>query len=141
MISPQRITSALGFAGLIPFVIPALLVVAGSNQAGLAASIAEAYAFGIICFLAGSWWGIALLPGHRAALLLSNLYFLIAFFTFLFALPWWSLIAAVLLSGIFFVELNASMLPAFPEHYRKLRAALTLIASASMLAIHFFRQG
>jgi hypothetical protein len=139
MISSQLITTGLGFLGLVPFVIPAWLVVAGSGHADLSASIAETYAFGIICFLAGSWWGMVLSPGHRAALLLSNLYFLAAFFIFLFALPWWPLAAAVLLIGIFVAELNASLFPAFADHYRKMRTALTLIASASMLAIHLAR--
>jgi len=139
MISSQLITWALGLVGLIPFVIPAFLVVAGSGHADLSASIAETYAFGIICFLTGSWWGMALTPGHRAALLLSNLYFLAAFFIFLFALPWWPLAAAVLLIGIFVAELNTSLFPAFPDHYRNMRMALTLIASVSMLAIHLTR--
>ena len=141
MISPQLVTVALGFAGLIPFVIPALLVVTGSDHADFSASIADIYAFGIICFLTGSWWGMALTPGHRAALLLSNFYFLTAFFIFLFALPWWPLAAAVLLIGIFVAELNASLLPEFPGHYRKMRTFLTLVASVSMLAIHLSAQG
>jgi hypothetical protein len=51
----QRIAGALGYAGLIPFVIPAVLVIAGSDHADLSTSIAEIYAFGIICFLTGSW--------------------------------------------------------------------------------------
>ena len=139
MISVQIIYRVLGYAGLIPFVIPAYLVVAGSAHAGLSVAIAGAYAFGIICFLTGSWWGMALTSGHRAPLLMSNLYFLVAFFIFLFALPWWPLASAVLLIGIFVAELNTHLFPEFPALYRKMRTTLTLVASISMLAVHLFR--
>jgi hypothetical protein len=97
---------------------------------------ARSYAFGIICFLTGSWWGMGLLPGSRPALLLSNLYFLIAFFIFLFAVDVWALAAAVLLIGIFLAEQRSSLFPEFPASYRVMRTMLTLIASASMLTIH-----
>jgi hypothetical protein len=48
MISVQIIYRVLGYAGLIPFVIPAYLVVAGSAHADLSVAIAGAYAFGIL---------------------------------------------------------------------------------------------
>lgn len=137
--SQHRITRILGYAGLIPFVVPALLVALESEYSELMISAAGAYAFGIICFVTGSWWGIALQPGSRSALLLSNLYFLVAFFIFLFALQWWALAAAILLMSIFFAEQNTSLFPAFPEHYRKLRTVLTLVACSSMLVIHLAR--
>jgi hypothetical protein len=73
MISSQRIMLLLGYAGLIPFVAPALAVVIDSQYSNLALRIAEAYAFGIISFLTGSWWGMALTRDHGKALLLSNL--------------------------------------------------------------------
>lgn len=137
MTATQRITNALGYAGLIPFVVPALLIAVDYKDSALLASLVNAYAFGIICFLTGSWWGMALLPGSRAALMLSNLYFLIAFFIFLFANQVWSLAAAVLLTGIFLAEQYSSMFSEFPRHYRSMRTYLTLVASASMLAVHF----
>jgi len=139
MISVQTIYRMLGYAGLIPFVIPAYLVVTGSAHTNLSVTIAGAYAFGIICFLTGSWWGMGLTSAHRAPLLLSNLYFLVAFFIFLFALPWWPLASAVLLIGIFVAELNRLLFPEFPGLYRKMRTTLTLVASISMLAVHLFR--
>jgi hypothetical protein len=130
------VINTLGYAGLIPFVVPALLIVFGSEHSPFLISLAGSYAFAITCFLTGSWWGMGLLPGSRPTLLLSNLYFLIAFFTFLFAVEVWALAAAVLLVGIFLAEQRSSLFPEFPASYRVMRTVLTLIASASMLAIH-----
>lgn len=136
MSSSQRVINTLGYAGLIPFVIPALLIILGSEYSQFLTTLVGSYAFGIICFLTGSWWGMGLLPGSRSALLLSNLYFLIAFFIFLFAIEVWVLASAVLLIGIFLAEQRSSLFPEFPASYRVMRTMLTLIASASMLAIH-----
>lgn len=136
MTSTQRVTNTLGYAGLIPFIAPAALIVAESEHAAFLISFTGAYAFGIICFLTGSWWGMALAPGSRSALLLSNLYFLIAFLIFLFANPVWPIAAAVLLTGVYLAEQHSSLFSEFPETYRKMRTVLTLIASVSMLAIH-----
>lgn len=132
----QRITSLLGYAGLIPFVIPALLVLSGSEYSELSLTIAGAYAFGIISFLCGSWWGMAFDNGSAKALLLSNLYFLTALSLFLFASRWWPLAAAILLMSILLAEQNSTLFPRFPDSYRKMRALLTLVASASMLTLH-----
>jgi len=137
MFSSQRVINTLGYAGLIPFVIPALLIILGSEHSQFLTSLVASYAFGIICFLTGSWWGMGLLPGSRSALLLSNLYFLIALFIFLFAFEVWALAAAVLLIGIFLAEQRSSLFPEFPASYRAMRTMLTLFASASMLTIHW----
>lgn len=136
MSSAQRVINSLGYAGLIPFIVPAAMIAANSEHSAFLINFSGAYAFGIICFLSGSWWGMALVPGSRSALLLSNLYFLIAFFIFLFAGQVWSIAAAVLLIGIYLAEQHSSLFPEFPKTYRKMRALLTLLASVSMLGIH-----
>ena len=136
MTGAQRITGLLGYAGLIPFVIPALLVVSASEYAELSLTVAGAYAFGIISFICGSWWGMALHNGSTKALLFSNLYFLTALLIFLFASRWWPLAAAILLMSILFAEQNTTLFPGFPDSYRKMRVSLTLVASASMLTLH-----
>ena len=133
------IIKALGYAGLIPFVIPAIVVMANIGDAEIATLIAETYAFGIICFLTGSWWGMAAKPGNHATIMLSNGYFLIAFMVLILAQQWWSLAASILLVGIFILEGSKSLFPALSDDYRKLRAILTLVSSASMLAIHLAR--
>ncbi|MFT5663041.1 MAG: hypothetical protein ACI9JR_000422 [Gammaproteobacteria bacterium] len=132
----QSISNSLGYAGLVPFIVPAGMIVADSEHATFLISFTGVYAFGIICFLCGSWWGRALTHGSRSALLLSNLYFLIAFFGFLFANQVWPIAAAVLLMGIYLAEQHSSLFSGFSETYRKMRTILTLIASVSMLVIH-----
>ena len=132
----RPVIQLLGIAGLIPFVAAALLVFLDSQYATLMRSLGEAYAFGIICFLCGSWWGMVLNSGPRWTLVLSNAYMLIAFFVFMLARDWWPLAAAILLMSILVTELNGAKFPALANHYRKLRSILSMVASASMLTLH-----
>ncbi len=134
--SSTRVTGLLGYAGLIPFVVPALLVLGGFGRAELWQSIAGAYAFGIIAFLTGSWWGLALVPATRSVLLLSNAYFLLALACYLSATHYWPLAAALLLLAIYITEQHTTLLPGFAQDYRKLRGILTLVAGGSMLALY-----
>ena len=137
--SAHSIIKTLGYAGLIPFVIPAILVTFDIYDSAFATLVAETYAFGIICFLTGSWWGMASAPGNKVVIMLSNVYFLVAFLILLLAQQWWSLAASILLVGIFGLEWSRSLFPALSDEYRKLRAILTLVSSASILAIHLAR--
>lgn len=127
----------LGYAGLIPFVVPAILIVADTGPLPILLWIVNAYAFGIVCFLTGSWWGMALNSGRPEALLLSNLYFLAAAAVFVFAPAWWPLIAALLLVALYLAEQHTALFPPSGAAYRRLRALLTVGASVSMLAVHF----
>jgi len=136
MNSSMRTIRLLGYAGLIPFIIPALLVVSASEYAQQSLSFAAAYAFGIISFLCGSWWGVALDSGSSKALWISNLYFLTAIVIFVFAPWWWPLAAAVMLIALLCAEIYSGLFPEFTAAYRKMRVLLTLVAAASMLAIH-----
>jgi len=136
MTSARSVTNSLGYAGLIPFIVPAAMIAANSEHSAFLVSFTGAYAFGIICFLTGTWWGMALAPGSRSALLLSNLFFLAAFFIFLFVNQVWPIAAAIVLVGIYLAEQHSSLFSEFPKTYRKMRTVLTLLASVSMLAIH-----
>jgi hypothetical protein len=132
---PKNIRRALGYAGLLPFVVPALLVASGSGHAESAAAVAGVYAFGIVSFLCGSWWGFALTPSRSAIPLLSNAFFLFALGGFLLVPGWWPLIASLLLAALYLVERDASAMPSFEDDYRALRRNLSLIASLSMLTV------
>ena len=136
MTRSRPVQNLLGFAGLIPFVVPAVLVVVQSRWAPLALDFGQAYAFGIISFLCGSWWGMGLQQDNSKALWLSNLYFLVALFIFVFAAQWWSLAAAILLMSLFFAENSSSLFPGIGPDYRKMRAILTFVAGLSMLTLH-----
>jgi hypothetical protein len=130
---------ALGIAGLIPFVAPVLLMIAGSEHAAAAYVVAQAYAFAIICFLCGCWWGLSLNSDRRYPIILSNLYLLLAFFVFSLAPDWWPVAAPLILIGIFVTELNRSMFPGLPAFYRYLRAILTLVSASSLFLILLLR--
>lgn len=134
--SARLVTRMLGFAGLIPFVLPAFLVLSGSVHANLAVTFAHSYALAIICFLCGSWWGMAQVSATRATLWLSNAYLLLALAIYLFAADWWALAAALLLAGTWVCEQSERLFPAYPSQYRGMRAILSLIAAASMAVIH-----
>ena len=139
--STRTAIHTLGIAGLIPFVVPVILMISGSSHAQVAYDFAQAYAFAIICFLCGAWWGSSLGTDRRYPIILSNLYLLVAFFIFALAPNWWPLAAPLLLVGIFITELNRSMFPSVPAFYRYLRAILTLVSASSMFLILLVRPG
>lgn len=134
---PKGVMRGLGYAGLIPFVVPAVVAVAVPAQADMAVVIAEHYALAIICFLCGSWWGAARVSNSSAALIPSNVYLLLALALFLFARQWWPLAAALLLAGSWLFERNGRMFPSNPPDYLRMRGVLSLVAAASMALIQF----
>jgi len=137
--SAPSIIRILGYLGLIPFVIPAVLVVTDSIYSDLAIEVAELYAFGIICFLTGSWWGMSSSSKNCALILLSNVYFLIAFLLLFLAPLWWALAASILLMGIFALEQQKTLFPSLPPFYNQMRIVLTLLSSSAMFVIHIAR--
>ena len=139
MTSSRQVIHALGYAGLLPFVAPAIALALDIDHALLSLAVVNAYAFGIVCFLCGSWWGLALQQGHRAALVLSNALLLIAFFVFALANEWWPLGACLLLLALFAIEQGGGIATFACGAYRRMRAVLTLVAAGSMLAVHFAR--
>ena len=137
--SAPKVIRLLGYLGLIPFIIPAVLVVFNSDLSGTAIQVAEAYSFGIICFLIGSWWGMSCSNNNSALILFSNFYFLVAFILLLLFPLWWPLASSLLLMSVFALEQKTSLFPLLPSFYRQMRAILTILSSASMLVIHIFR--
>lgn len=137
MTGDSKTRALLGYAGLLPFVIPALVAVSGSSYTETAATVAGVYAFGIIAFLAGSWWGLGLSASPGKLPWLSNLYFLLALACFVLLPRWWPLGSALLLFGMLLIEHRSTSMPAFDSSYRDLRRNLTLVAAASMLTLQF----
>ncbi len=126
------ISRLLGYAGLIPFLLPVVLVVSGSTYGPVSIQMVGGYALAIICFLCGSWWGMGQSSGSGATLLLSNAFLLLALSLYLFAQQWWLLAAAGLLTGAWLCEQNRVLFPTFPQGYRLMRSLLTLVAASSM---------
>ena len=133
--SSMTVNRVLGYAGLVPFVFAALLVASASPHASLATELVGSYALTIICFLYGSWWGMAQSSAVRTTLLLSNTLLLLALALYLFAREWWPLAAAGLLVGTWLCEQNRGLFPDYASQYRVMRTLLTLIAASSMAVV------
>jgi hypothetical protein len=135
-VSATRVMRLLGYLGLIPFIVPAVLAIFNSDLSGTAIQVAEAYSFGIICFLTGSWWGMSCSNNNSALILFSNFYFLVALILLLLFPLWWSLASSLLLMSVFALEQKTSLFPSLPHFYRQMRGTLTILSSASMMVIH-----
>ena len=134
--SPQSTFRILGYAGLLPFVLPVLwLAVSPAGEYPWLASLVGVYALGIICFLTGTWWGFGLDARSSPSLWLSNGVFLAAVGLFAFLPAWWPLSAAVLLVLLFALERILRSLPEQQASYRQMRMWLTLIAGGSMFGL------
>ena len=134
--STQTTFRVLGFAGLLPFVVPVLwLATTPTGAYPWLESLVGVYALGIICFLTGSWWGFGLDARSSPALWLSNLVFLAAIALYVFLPAWWALCAALLLFLLFVLEQLSRPIPAPQNAYRQMRLWLTLIAGGSLFGL------
>lgn len=129
------VTRTLGYAGLIPFMVPAIYSWTGNTHLTLAIDFAGIYALVILCFISGSWWGMGRGSHSPAALLISNLYLLLALALYLLAGHWWPLAAALLLVGAWIFEQTPRLFAGYERSYRNTRALLTLMAAASMFVL------
>jgi hypothetical protein len=124
----------LGWAGLLPFVAAPVALYGWAEQAALVGSAIAAYALAILCFLAGAWWGIALLRSRPVILVASNLMVIIACLGFvLLDLRATLLLLAVLLLGTVGVERLSPMFRPQPPYYAALRMRLSGVACVSLV--------
>jgi|MEHZ01.5.fsa_nt_MEHZ011591071.1_6 hypothetical protein len=124
----------LGYAGLIPFFALLLLPYFGAPEIALLLPIVNAYAFGIISFMCGTWWRADTeMVAKTSALILSNCLFLISFFAFVLLPKLWPLFASVLLLLLFVLEHCTQWIGSFTSSYRRMRGALSIVASMAML--------
>jgi hypothetical protein len=131
--TPQTAT-LLGRAGLLPFLAAPLALFLGVEQTFLVGSDLAAYALAILSFLAGAWWGIALLRRQPAILILSNVAVIIAWLGFvLLDLRGSLLLLAVLLPATVVVERLHPMFAPQPDYYAALRLRLSVVAGLSLL--------
>lgn len=130
----EQTATRLGWAGLLPFVAAPVALYWSAEQTRLVGSAIAAYALAILCFLAGAWWGIALLRRRPVILVASNLMVVVACFGFVLLGTRASLILlAVLLLGTVALERLHPMFRAQPDYYAALRVRLSVVASLSLL--------
>ena len=139
-LKPAQAAWLLGLAGLIPFVAPAVLALAG-NTAWLGAQ--QSYAACILAFLGALHWGPALNgSARRPALLLAwgVVPSLVAWVVLQApslqtdahsAFRAWCLAAALV--GVWLVDLALAQLHTWPAYYLKLRGVLTVLAAVSVV--------
>jgi hypothetical protein len=130
--SHQLWATILTGAGLLPFLAFTLLALFGIELSFAQQSL-SLYSFGILCFVAGSWWGFALLMTDVSStqrtqiLLLSNGIVLIGLGALALLPPVGTIIALgalhpLLLAG----EYQLSGLRRQPPYYRELRIRATM---------------
>ncbi|XOV86409.1 MAG: DUF3429 domain-containing protein [Pseudomonadota bacterium] len=135
----QRLVSLLATAGLLPFIIFTLLAFL-QIYPDFAVQGLNTYSTAIITFLAGTWWGFALMmkntpPKTRAAILLaSNLVVIAAVFLVILAPPG----VATFALAAFYPALLAGerLLPGLsrqPAYYRQMRVRVSMVALGTHL--------
>ena len=128
----------LGWLGLLPFLALPLLIAGMPEYRALCQTLLADYAFGILCFLLGIWWGIGVMRGEPRPLLLSNLLFLVllAARTLLQNAPF-MVIAATLFIAIIVLEHSLAVFQRQPAYYARMRIQLSLVAAVSLLTVAF----
>ncbi|XP_068174666.1 transmembrane protein 69-like [Antennarius striatus] len=128
----------LGFAGLLPFVVPTLFMLMSEIYCPELAYAQLAYGASIISFLGGSRWGFALpesSPAKPDWINLTNsvvcpLFAWIAIQMNSIILP--AFITVIVGLGIS-LHYDLSLLPTYPSWFKALRAILTIVAVVSLI--------
>lgn len=132
------VVKTLGYVGLIPFIGLTFLSTMIKSDALIENALAL-YAFGIFSFLCGAWWPTTDMQDAKFwRVVLSNILFLTAFFSFLLLPNQWLAIGAALFIIIWAIEHFSSLLPEVSSSYKKMRTVLSVVASLSMLTTYIF---
>lgn len=123
----------LGYAGLLPFIALAALSIIVKENTSIIATL-SLYSFGIFTFLCGAWWPtVDMQQAKFWRILLSNIFFLMAFFSYLLIPENWLAIGAGLFIVMWAIERFSALVPKPNLDYLTMRAILTSVASISML--------
>ena len=126
--------TALGRAGLLPFVGATAMIYIDPPAAPVWSAILSTYALVIICFLVGIWWGLALIRRSPEALVWSNVMVLAAFFGHvLLPTATFLLLCALLFPATVVAERRHDLFRPQPPYYARLRLQLTAVATLALL--------
>jgi hypothetical protein len=124
----------LGRAGLLPFMGLLVAIYLDAQHQQLWAESLATYSLAILCFLVGSWWGLALIRRTPTALILSNVVVLVAFFGHvLLTTASFLLLGAGLFLATVVIERRHLLFKRQPPYYARMRLQLSLIAMASLI--------
>lgn len=133
-LKPNRSMLILGYLGLIPFIVPSIIIAFSLFELDhLALSILKPYSFGIIAFMCGSIWPRNENDTDNRKSLISNALFLIAFFSFVFLSKHWLGIGASILFALYVIESHTRLTDQINVAYKRLRLHLTIGASTSLM--------
>ncbi|KAF7653161.1 hypothetical protein LDENG_00086700 [Lucifuga dentata] len=129
----------LGFAGLIPFVSPPLLMAVTETYFSDLAYAQVAYSASILSFLGGARWGFALPESSPAKpdwinLANSVIPSLLAWVTMLLNDSIVPAVTMVMMGLGISLHYDLSLLPTYPSWFKALRSILTIVAFLSLLS-------
>ena len=139
---PRRMARLLGYAGLIPFYLPAIatLLPGGIDSLILVLLVQVAYGAVIASFLGAVYWGVAIRDGGSDAGLLIRsvvpglLGWAIVILALLAVPLWFPLALSILLfAGLYLNDRHAVQSGLLPDWYGALRLPLTLLVILSFL--------
>jgi hypothetical protein len=141
MIAVARLAIAIGLAGLVPFILAASSLFIWPEHGLMLVNYFFLYSAGILAFMAGVYWPIALQLENRAypmsplsTMLISQVFFLIAGIGLLLPVALQMVIYPLAFLGLYFVDVRWMTLY-WPDWYRRMRMMLTGMAVVTQLIV------
>ena len=138
----SRLYTILAFAGTVPFLACALLIVLRIEAMlplGPLDALASSYAMVIVSFLAGIHWATELYQERRTQLSLfvtSNVVLLFVWFAYVLVPMLWQLLSqALALVVLLLIDRQLQRQAIISSHYLRTRLAATILAAGSLIVI------
>lgn len=141
MISVARLAIVVGLAGLIPFLVGAIGLLVWPDVSSWLISWFYLYSAGILAFMAGVYWPVAMQLENRcyplspiATLVTSQALFLTAGLLLLLPVGWQAVLYPVAYAALCLIDLRW-LFDYWPVWYRRLRASLTVVVILCQLVV------
>ncbi len=137
MTATRTLAYGLGFLGLIPFIVMALLIAVAPTDAPLLSRALLYYGATILAFLGGVYWGLSLPADesvHPIFLALAVVPQLIGFGALLSPAPLAHATLGAALVSVLVIDVAYWRKSLVPRWFLPLRVTLSLVAAISMLA-------
>ncbi|MEX1056802.1 MAG: DUF3429 domain-containing protein [Natronospirillum sp.] len=141
MIAVARLAVLVGILGLIPFLAAVSCLFSMPAHSDMVAGWFYLYSAGILAFMAGVYWPIAMQLGNRCyplsplvTMVLSQVFFLTAGLGLLLTTGWQILLYTTAYLALYLVDARW-MRAYWPNWYLRLRMGLTLVVLACQIAV------
>ena len=132
MKTPSQAIRVYGTLGLIPFIVPGIIVLI-APETDWAVRALQLYAFGIVAYLTGTWW-LHPKPSETKAVIAGHGLFLLAFFSLLLWPAVFFVLAALLMMAVYLVEHLTEWVGQFEPAYQRVRRHLTMVVVIALVA-------